>query len=149
MNAKFLLLLPLLFVACQSGPTTADVAADRARWQAMRDVTLDRTVDDVEAPILGQLFAAWDAKLSADEQRLVAADTTWQDLLRVYGPLTLEAFGIDLEARAPELFRFIDRNGNHLLDLEELQSLSVDTLKNPVFAAALVSTAVRLAAGKK
>lgn len=139
-------LLALLLASCASGPSVADVAADRARWRATHDVTADGVVDPQEAPLLAQLLAEWDAKLGVDERRIADQDTQWQDLLRVYGVAMLQVFGGDLEARAPELFRFVDRNSNHALDLEELQALNVQTLQNPVFAAAVVSTAVQLAA---
>lgn len=137
--------LVCLFVqSCQLSPNAADIAADRARWTAMRDFTADRSIDDQELPVLNELFNAWDEKLKVDELRVAAVDTTWQDLVRVWGAAALTVFGGNLEAQAPLLFRFVDKNGNHLLELEELQALTPDTLTNPVFAAAVIATAVQL-----
>lgn len=145
-----LLLLSAVLPGCVStAPSAADVAADRAMWQAMKDVTADGSIDAQEAPVLAQTFAQWDSRLRADEARVARADTTWQDLVRVYGLATLGVFGVNLEAQAPQLYRYVDRNGNHTIEVAELEALSVDDLRNPVFAAALVSTAVQLIAKER
>lgn len=139
--------LALLFLAgCQVAPSAADVAADRDRWAAVTAVTADRAVDDAEAPLLSELLAAWDASIQAAEARVAAAGTTWQDLVRVYGSATVNVLlAQEIATKAPELFRFVDRNEDGELSPEEL--MAVDPA-NPVFAAAVVSTAVRLLARK-
>lgn len=136
----------MIVAACATGPSAADVAADRARWAAMRDVTADQAVDAAEAPHLAALFMAWDEKLTADEKRVASAATTWQDLARVYGAaIAQELLGAELAARAPDLFRFVDRNSDGVLSVDEIASIDP---KNPVFAAVIVSTAVQLIARK-
>lgn len=139
--------LGLLFlIGCQTGPTAADVAADRDRWHAVFQTAADRVVDDQEAPLLDQLLVEWDQKLRVDEQRVAGAQSRWEDLARVYGAAVVQVvLAREIAAAAPELFRFIDRNSDDVLAADELAA--IDPL-NPVFAAAVVSTAVRLAAGK-
>lgn len=136
----------LLLAACQTGPTAADVAADRDRWAAVRDVTADHTVDAIEAPLVAELLAAWDAKLSADEAKVASADTTVADLLRVYGSAAVTIWVVpELQKRAPEFFRLVDKDGNGTLSDAEL--LAIDP-KSPVFAAVVLTTAARLLAKK-
>lgn len=140
------LLLLSLFAGCQTGPTAADVAADRDRWAAVRDVTADHTVDAIEAPLVAELLAAWDAKLSADEAKVASADTTVADLLRVYGSAAVTIWVVpELQKRAPEFFRLVDKDGNGTLSDAEL--LAIDP-KSPVFAAVVLTTAARLLAKK-
>jgi len=141
-------LIPILLIAllhgCASGPTAADVAADRDRWTAVRDVARDNLVDAIERPLLDELLRVWDQKLMADEAALVSTDTTVRDLIRVYGIAAVQVFlAPEIQARAPELFRLIDRNMDGTLDEAEL--LAVDP-KSPVFAAVVLSTAARLLA---
>ena len=138
--------LLLLIGACATGPTAADVAADRDRWRAMSDTTADKQVDAVEAPLLTELLIEWDAKLTADEKRIASADTTWQDLARVYGEAVVTVLLADeIKARAPELFRLVDRNSDGTLSIDEVAQIDPTS---PVFAAVVVSTAVRLLAKK-
>jgi len=141
-------LIPILLIAllhgCASGPTAADVAADRDRWTAVRDVARDNLVDAIERPLLDELLRVWDQKLMADEAALVSTDTTVRDLIRVYGIAAVQVFlAPEIQARAPELFRLIDRNMDGTLDEAEL--LAVDP-KSPVFAVVVLSTAARLLA---
>ena len=146
MKNLFALFLAVL-AGCQVGPTAADVAADRDRWAAMRDVTADKQVDALVAPLLGELLAAWDAKLSADEAKVASADTTIADLLRVYGSAAVTIWVVpELQKRAPEFFRLVDKDGNGTLDDAEL--LAIDP-KSPVFAAVVLTTAARLLAKHK
>lgn len=136
----------LLLTACATGSTAADVAADRDRWRAVSDTTADKQVDATEAPLLTELLIAWDAKLTADEKRVASADTTWQDLARVYGEAVVTVLLADeIKVRAPELFRLVDRNADGVLGIDELQQIDPTS---PVFAAVVVSTAVRLLAKK-
>jgi len=129
---------------CASGPTPADVAADRDRWTAVRDVARDNLVDGIERPALDELLRVWDQKLMADEAAIVSTDTTVRDLIRVYGIAAVQVFlAPEIQARAPELFRLIDRNMDGTLDEAEL--LAVDP-KSPVFAVVVLSTAARLLA---
>lgn len=94
-GAALAALLTLLLAACQSGPSPADVAADRARWTAIRDKSVAdqarlehirtavadgvlteqeqvlvadalRTYD-LEAPVFAMFLLVWDSKLQADE----------------------------------------------------------------------------------
>lgn len=135
-----------MLAGCQTGPTAADVAADRDRWAAVRDVTADHTVDAIEAPLVAELLAAWDAKLSADEAKVASADTTVADLLRVYGSAAVTIWVVpELQKRAPEFFRLVDKDGNGTLSDAEL--LAIDP-KSPVFAAVVLTTAARLIAKK-
>lgn len=143
---KAMLVLLCLFTACATGPTAADIAADRDRWRAMSDVTADKQVDATEAPLLTTLLIEWDAKLTADERRVASADTTWQDLARVYGEAVVTVLLADeIKARAPELFRLVDRNSDGTLSIDEVTLIDPTS---PVFAAVVVSTAVRLLAKK-
>lgn len=138
--------LLLIIGACATGPTAADVAADRDRWRAVSDTTADKQVDAVEAPLLTELLIEWDAKLTADEKRIASADTTWQDLARVYGEAVVTVLLADeIKARAPELFRLVDRNSDGTLSIDEVAQIDPTS---PVFAAVVVSTAVRLLAKK-
>jgi len=137
-------LLVAVLHGCASGPTPADVAADRDRWTAVRDVARDNLVDGIERPALDELLRVWDQKLMADEAALVSTDTTVRDLIRVYGVAAVQVFlAPEIQARAPELFRLIDRNLDGTLDEAEL--LAVDP-KSPVFAVVVLSTAARLLA---
>ncbi len=134
----------LLLCSCATGPTAADVAADRDRWRAVRDTTADRTVDALEAPLLGELLAAWDAKLTADEAAVVSRDTTVEDLLRVYGAAAVQLWLVpEFQRRAPEMFRLVDRNGDGVLDETELRAIDP---KSPVFATVVLMTAAQLLA---
>lgn len=138
------LVLAVLFCcSCAAGrPSTADVAADRSRWSAVRAVTADNAVDATERPVLDELLVAWDQKLSADEAASVAADAEMAKLIRVYGLAAVQEFFMpELQARAPELFRLLDQNGDSVLDEQEL--LGIDPA-SPVFAAVVMSTARRL-----
>jgi len=138
------LLLIAVLHACAGGPTPADVAADRDRWTAVRDVARDNLVDGIERPALDELLRVWDQKLMADEAAIVSTDTTVRDLIRVYGIAAVQVFlAPEIQARAPELFRLIDRNMDGTLDEAEL--LAVDP-KSPVFAVVVLSTAARLLA---
>jgi len=147
MNRLRLYAILLLFAVlhgCASGPTPADVAADRDRWTAVRDVARDNLVDAIERPALDELLRVWDQKLMTDEAALVSTDTTVRDLIRVYGVAAVQVFlAPEIQARAPELFRLIDRNLDGSLDEAEL--LAVDP-KSPVFAVVVLSTAARLLA---
>lgn len=134
-----------LLTSCCNGPPAADVAADRARWTAVRDTTADGAVDEREGPLLAELLIAWDAKLAADE---VAAGqprdarTIVAELLRVYGVAAVQVLvGPDLQARAPELFRLVDRDGDGVLSEAEL--LAIDPA-SPVFALVVTTTVHRL-----
>lgn len=137
--------LLLTLTSCASGPDPADVAADRARWTAVRDLTADGQVDAQEAPLLGQLLVVWDQKLAADEAaagRPRDARTVLLDLLRVYGVAAVQVFlGPELQQRAPEAFRLLDRNSDGVLSEAEL--LAVDPT-DPVFAVVVVTTLHRL-----
>ena len=145
MIERLVLLLVLCFSACVTGPSPADVAADRARWTAVRDVTLDGQVDGPEAAALTELLIAWDEKLRGQE---AAAGSSWTpeailaDMLRVYGPAAVQVFlGPKLEAQAPELYRLVDRNADHVLSAEEM--LAIDP-RSPVFAVVVLSTLQQL-----
>lgn len=64
------------------------------------------------------------------------------ELLRVYGVAAVQvALAPELEERAPELFRLVDKNGDRVLDESEL--LSIDPT-SPVFALVVASTVHRL-----
>ncbi len=142
----FLLLLACsLLLSCAAGPSAADVAADRDRWRAARDVTADGKVDEQEAPLWSELLVAWDAKLTADEHAAGAqrdARTVLAEILRVYGAAAVTVFlAPELQARAPEMFRLVDRNGSGML--EETELLTLDPA-SPVFAMVVATTAQAL-----
>lgn len=141
---RHLVILLLILCSCTT-VDPLDVQADRDRWTAVRDVTADGQVDEMEAPLLAQLLVAWDDKLTRDEaaagQRRDARSIL-ADLIRVYGAATVQVFaGPELQARAPELFRFVDVDSDGVLSEQEL--LAIDPL-NPVFALVVASTAKRL-----
>lgn len=130
-----------LLVSCTTGPSPADVAADRARWAAVRDVTADAAVDEREAPLLAELLIAWDARLTADEAAAGQPRGTREvllELLRVYGLAAVQLLiAPELQARAPELFRLVDRDGDGVLSEAEL--LAIDPT-SPVFALVVTTT---------
>lgn len=134
-----------LLTSCCSGPAPADVAADRARWTAVRDTTADGAVDAREGPLLAELLVAWDAKLAANEAAAGQprdARTVVAELLRVYGLAAVQVLvGPDLQARAPELFRLVDKDADGILSEAEL--LSIDPA-SPVFALVVTTTVHRL-----
>jgi hypothetical protein len=155
-------ILPLLFAlflcGCAStGPSAADVAADRARWTAVRMVTADGVVDrttvieppnGTEASLLSELLVEWDDKLAGDEAAASqprTAASTFDEIVRVYGAAAVEVFLVDEVARAekryPEAFRLIDKNGDRAITIDELRA--VDPM-SPVFALVVASTAKRL-----
>ncbi len=142
MNQTILASLLLLIGACATGPTAADVAADRDRWRAVSDTTADKQVDATESPLLTTLLIEWDAKLTADEKRIASADTTWQDLARAYGGAAVTVLlAEEIKLKAPELFRLVDRDSDGMLSIPELEQIDPTS---PVFATAVVTTAVRL-----
>lgn len=137
----FFITVPLAFASCTT-ISPEDVKADRARWTAVRDTTADGKVDEQEAPLLGQLLVAWDAKITADEASAGKprdAGVIFAEVLRVYGAASVQAFlGPELLRSAPEVFRLIDRNGDRILSEQELTSLD---LRDPVVAMVVVTTA--------
>jgi len=143
-------LLSLFLVACQSGPTPADVQADRARWTTIRDAVADGVINQTtEAQPIADMLLAWDAKLTAEEQA-AGKPRDWQaygaELARVYGAaavqVALAEIGPKLKAQAPlELFRLIDKNSDGALSVDEL--LGVDPT-SPVFALVVATTAAQL-----
>lgn len=141
-------LFMLCLCCCVGGPPPAsEVAAERAAWSQVRDITADDAVTEQEKPPLAEAMAAWDAKIATDEAAVARGDTTVQDLIRVYGLATVQVFvGPELQKRAPELFRFIDGNSNGVLEEHEL--LAVDP-RSPVFALVVASTAARLIAERR
>lgn len=148
-------LMPLFLfgalAACQvHGPDPIAVEADRARWQAVRAVTADASIDAQEAAALAELLTAWDAKLIADEAAIAkpqARRDQLTDLIRVYGnaavTVALGEGGIQARAKAeaPELFALADRDGSGTLSLEEVLSLDP---ASPVFAIVVAHTVARL-----
>jgi hypothetical protein len=134
-----------LLTACATGPSKADVEADRARWTAMRDVTADSTIDASESPLVDELLVEWDNKLAADEKAAGAerdGRTIAADLLRAYGLAAVQVFlEPELKARAPELYRLIDKDSSGWLSAEEI--MSVDPT-SPVFAVVVTTTAMHL-----
>lgn len=144
-----LLLACCALVSCASAPPAEDVVADRARWAAVRDLSADGQIDAVELQLLGTLLVAWDEKLTADEAAAGHKRTPQEmlgELLRVYGAAAVQAWlAPELQARAPEAFRLVDRNGNGVL--EEQEMLAIDPT-DPVFAVVLVTTAQHLLKGR-
>lgn len=130
-----------LLHGCTGGPDPADIAADRDRWDAVRLVSVDGSIDAQEAPLLAELLVRWDDKLTAAERAAGRARDPAQqlrDLLRVYGLAAVQLFvAPELQARAPESFRLFDRNGDGMLDEAEL--LAIDP-RDPVFAMVVAST---------
>lgn len=142
---RLFLLLPVLLAACASGPDPADVAADRARWRGVRDATADGVLSPAESVVLAELLVAWDEQVTALE---AAANTKQKpeavlaELLRVYGVAMVDTFfAPELQRRAPELFRLVDKDGNGSLSAEELTSIDPTS---PVFALVVASTVHRL-----
>ena len=135
----------LLFCCCcASVRDPGDVAADRGRWMATRDVTADNAVTAQERTALDSLLEKWDRDLTDDEATIARGEDTVQDLIRVYGLAAVQLWVTpELQKRAPELFRLVDRTGNGAL--EEAELLAVDP-RSTVFAAVVVSTAARLIA---
>jgi hypothetical protein len=162
-------LLVLLLCGCQTGPSAADVAADRARWTAVRDrdvssqarlehvraAVADDTITpqerqlledafrtwDQEAPLYAMFLLVWDDKLTADEKAANAprdAKTVLLDLLRVYGVATVQlVIGPELQAKAPAVFKLLDRDSNSVLDESELMAIDP---ADPVFAVVVIDT---------
>lgn len=142
---KLALLSVLAFLAsCMSaGPKPADVEADRARWTAIRAVVADGLLDDPEMAALLGLLAAWDAKLAIDE---VAAEQDRrgqiEELVRVYGAAVVSVtLGPELQRRAPDLFRLVDKNQDGQLAIDEI--LAIDPA-SPVFAVVVATTVAQL-----
>jgi hypothetical protein len=139
---KLLALLLLAFLpCCISGPNAADVAADRARWTAVRDVTADGKVDDTELATFGNMMSTWNDKLTADEQAIGKAKTPGDmltELLRVYGTATVQVvIAPILQQKSPAVFRLIDKNGDGVLSAEEILALDP---KDPVTAVVVIQT---------
>lgn len=144
---NFVLLALAILAGCVAGPSAADVAADRDRWRAVRDVVADGQVDATEAPLLQQLIFAWNDKLEADEAIVASKDTTVEDLLRVYGETAVQLWLVpEFKKRAPQMFALVDKNGDGMLDANELRSIDP---KSPVFAAVVLTTAAQLIAKHK
>lgn len=149
-NTILLLLTSLAcYGCCSTAPAAKDVAADRARWAAVRDLAADGTIDPVEMQLIGTLLVAWDEKLTADEAAAGHKRTpreVLQDLLRVYGAAAVQVWlAPELQKAAPEAFRLVDQNGNGVLEEAELTSLDP---ADPVFAVVLVTTAQHLLKGR-
>lgn len=148
MRIAYLFLL-FFFVACTStAPSPADVQADRARWTAVRDVSIDGQIDATESPLLAQLLLDWDKKLTADEAaagRQRDAKSIAEELARVYGAavltVALSEVAPKIEQQAPEAFRLVDKNSDHLISMDEL--LAVDPT-SPIFALVVTTTAAQL-----
>ncbi len=173
MKTTLLFLLSVL-TACATGPDPADVAAERARWTAVRDHSAgdanraiaveavaqgDKELDEVEKEemrqlvkewredinVQGDLILAWDAKLKADEEAAKTprdTRTVFLDLLRAYGMATVQLFlEPELKAKAPELYRLVDRDSSGSLSEEEI--LAIDPT-SPAFAVVVTATVVRL-----
>jgi hypothetical protein len=135
----------LCVAACSSGPSPQDVKADRDRWTAVRDATVDGIIDKQEAPALAELLVAWDAKLTADEKAAGSersVQTIVADLVRVYGQaLVLMFLGPELQKRAPDLFALLDVNRNGSLEIDELAHIDPTS---PVFALVVTTTVAEL-----
>lgn len=132
-----------LAAACATGPAPLDVEADRARWTAVRAVVADGTLDAAENTALAGLLAAWDAKLAVDE---AAAEQDrrgqLEELVRVYGAAVVSVtLGPELQRRAPDLFRLVDKNTDGQLAIDEI--LSIDPA-SPVFAVVVATTVAQL-----
>lgn len=144
-----LVALVLFCGGCSTAPRPADVAADRSRWAAVRDLAADGKIDPVELQLLGTLLVAWDEKLTADEAAAGHKRTPQEmlaELLRVYGAAAVQVWlAPELQARAPEAFRLVDKNGNGVLEESELVGLDP---ADPVFAVVLVTTAQHLLKGR-
>jgi hypothetical protein len=131
------------------GPDPADVAAERSRWTAVRDVAADGLIEQVEAELLGPLLVEWDAKLQAEEAAANAArdpQRIMQDLIRVYGmSVVAGAFGPDLKKAAPDVFRLFDLDGSGVLDPAELMSIDLTSPSSQiVLATTLANITVQL-----
>lgn len=137
--------LVALLASCVARPDPADVAAERDRWTFLRDLTIDGQVDPQEAPVLAAVLVQWDAQLQADEEAAGAprdARTILVDLVRAYGLAAVQLFLVpELQAKAPELFRLLDKDTDGILSEAEL--LAVDPT-DPVFAVVLITTVHRL-----
>lgn len=146
-RAPLLLLLLVacsMLLSCTTGPDPADVAADRDRWRAVRDVTADGRIGEDEAPLLTGLLVVWDEKLTADETAAGRHDpkAVLVDLLRVYGVAAVQVFlAPELKARAPDLFALVDVDKDGALSEAEL--LAIDP-RSPVFAIVVASTVTQL-----
>lgn len=138
-----LVLLPLFASCASAGPSPADVEADRARWTAVRAVVADGQIDAAEATSLVGLLAAWDAKIAVGEAGS-KQDRRGQleELVRVYGAAVVSVtLGPELQRRAPDLFRLVDRNTDGQLAIDEI--LSIDPA-SPVFAVVVATTVAQL-----
>lgn len=138
-----------VLVACATAPPAEDVAADRARWTAVRDLAADGQIDQTELQLIGTLLVAWDEKLTADEAAAGHKRTPQEmlaELLRVYGAAAVQVWlAPELQQRAPEAFRLVDRNGNGVLEAAELQAIDPT---DPVFALVVATTAQHLLRGR-
>lgn len=130
----------LLAGACM-GPDPARVAAERDRWTAVHDVAADGAIDDQEAPLLAQLLVEWDTAIGVDEEA-AGRPRDWQgvliDLVRIYGSVLVLP---EIERNQPELARFLDANGDHVLDAAEIRRIDP---RDPVFATVVATTLVEL-----
>lgn len=145
MKTRLMLWLMLFCCSCAVRPDPRDVQADRARWTAVRDATADGSIDEQEGPLVAELLVAWDAKLSADEAAAGAqrdARAILEDLLRAYGVAAVQLWLVpEMQQRAPEMLRLIDRDGDGTLTAAEL--LAIDPA-DPVFALVVATTAQQL-----
>ncbi len=134
-------LIILGLCSCMGTMSKVEVEADRARWTTVRDVTADNAVDEQERQKLALALLAWDKKLALAEEEIGKArdpNAIFVDLLRVYGAAVVQAYlGPELLARAPEMFRLIDRNSDGVLSEGELASLDP---RDPVVALVVVHT---------
>lgn len=135
-----------LFASCiTSGPTHADTVADRQAFSAVRAFEAAATHTPEEIAANAVFMTAWDQRITADEA--AAGKTrdpkTWlAELVRVYGTAAVQ---VELEpvlmAKAPAMYRLLDKNGDGHLDAQEIAGFDV---LDPVAAIVLTETAFRL-----
>src|SRR5262245_57670913 len=102
-------LLCLLFAACvSSGPTVADVQADRTNWNTARNYQALAAPTQQERDAAALWLQAWDERLKADEAAAGKAQdpkAQWAEVLRVYGMALVQVELVPvLQQKAPELF---------------------------------------------
>ncbi len=139
---RLLPLLLFLFSCTTSAPSAADVAADRARWTAVRDALADGVIDDAEAQALADLLVVWDEKNRRAEEAANAAldpGTEMMALVRAYGDAIADVFTPNLRKYAPLLFDVIDKDQSGSISVQEIRGIN---WSSPALAVVVTHTVI-------
>lgn len=133
----------LLAAACMTqAPDPRDIVADRARWDAVQRTTADGVLTQEEHDLLVVLIGEWDVALRVKEAAAAQSGNVLADMLRIYGVAAVQVIlGPELQQRAPEVFRLVDKNSNGVL--EEAELLGLDPA-SPVTAVVVITTLQKL-----